>query len=102
MANYREEFPDFPASDMPVIPEGFIDESWHNDAMPTFRHPAKNLSIYVDFADPARRENPDWEERFHVAATSDEGEFEPLLSTNDWSAVEKLVNEAPVREGYGS
>lgn len=30
--SYREEFPDFKGK--LLIPEGFVDDSWHNDEMP--------------------------------------------------------------------
>jgi hypothetical protein len=36
MTCYQTEFPHFPAADMPAIPEGFADTSWHNIASPSF------------------------------------------------------------------
>lgn len=50
------EFPDFDQSTLPTIPEGFADESWHNDAAPSFYSEALQLRLWVDYADPAERE----------------------------------------------
>ena len=36
MKDWRIEFPDFPVEDMPTLPEGWVDASWHNDACPSF------------------------------------------------------------------
>lgn len=33
---YQVEFPDFPAADMPAVPEGWTDESWGNEGCPSF------------------------------------------------------------------
>src|SRR5262245_47820271 len=53
---YRDEFADFPASDMPKLPEGFIDTSWHNDTCPSFSHEIARLILFVDYLDPRERE----------------------------------------------
>jgi len=54
MTNYRDEFPDFSAGDMPAIPEGFEDLSWHNDVCPSFER--NGLKLWVDYLNPNRRE----------------------------------------------
>lgn len=59
MHDYRKEFPDFPEADMPALPEGFEDMSWHNDACPSFQHEAKGLCLWIDYADPAMSEMPE-------------------------------------------
>jgi len=56
MPTWREEFPDYPASDMPKMPEGFVDTSWHNDTCPCFSHEMARLIVWVDYRDPKDRE----------------------------------------------
>lgn len=56
MTCYRE-FPDFPVADMPALPEGWIDTSYHNDACPSYTSP-DGVVIWIDYADPAQREFP--------------------------------------------
>lgn len=48
------EFPDFDLATLPPIPEGWTDSSWHNDACPSFTK--GELQLFIDYADPARRE----------------------------------------------
>lgn len=54
MTDYREEFPDFDPATMPVLPQGFADHSWHNDAMPFFV--AGLVGLWVNYAAPQDRE----------------------------------------------
>lgn len=99
MTSYRDEFPDFPAADMPAIPEGFTDQSWHNDVCPHFIHEASGVVIWIDYADPAQREIPAYE-RFRVQQCVDldpdrgwlagGGELE-LFETDDWAVVERSL-----------
>lgn len=56
MADYREAFPDFDPTTMPQIPAGFVDQSWRNDTMPSFRCAAALLTMWIDYADPELRE----------------------------------------------
>lgn len=46
-----EQFPDFDVSSLPAIPPHWCDESWHNDAAPSFR--CEDYRIYVDHKDPS-------------------------------------------------
>lgn len=54
--SYQTEFPDFKPADMPAIPAGFADSSWHNDACPRFENEQLGLTLWVDYLDPAERE----------------------------------------------
>ncbi len=89
--HFLREFPDFPAADMPAIPAGFGDTSWHNDMCPSFTSDQVGLTIWVDFANPEQREYPEWP-RYRVtpqeAGVEVSGES---LETNDWSEVEAFV-----------
>lgn len=78
MADYRKEFPDYPEDQMPALPEGWEDVSWHNDACPAFRriiHGEVGVTIYVDYAEAAEREFPECD-RFVVFLSHDDGALE--------------------------
>jgi hypothetical protein len=55
MKDWRIEFPDFPVEDMPTLPEGWADASWHNDACPSFVNERLKAAIFIDYRDPAMR-----------------------------------------------
>jgi hypothetical protein len=55
---YRTEFPNFDY-DIPQLPEGFVDVSWHNNVSPSFEKPLKDdlaLTLWVDYLDESKRE----------------------------------------------
>jgi len=86
---YQTEFPDFAAADMPQIPAGWQDISWHNDSCPGFSATPQALagtgvSIWVDYADASRREVPE-SPRFTVYMTDAEGNQIADFSTDDWA-----------------
>lgn len=57
--SYKTEFPNF-ALDVP-IPAGFVDNSWHNNAMPCWVRELpdeKIMVLWIDYADPALRDHP--------------------------------------------
>jgi hypothetical protein len=56
---YRTEFPDYPEADMPTLPDGFEDDSWHNEACPRFLHVGVGVCVWTDYADPALSEFPE-------------------------------------------
>lgn len=53
---YLQEFPDY--GEYIELPKGWVDQSWHNDACPSFFHPAKRTVLFLDYADPKKREHP--------------------------------------------
>lgn len=93
---WQVEFPDFPVSDLPKIPDNWVDQSWHNDACPFWVAPP-STGIFVDYSDTALREfvgGP----RFVVVRLEADGthptapDENPLLATDDWDAVVTFVN----------
>jgi len=57
---YQREFPDYGELDI-ALPPGFTDESWHNDAMPSFAKELPNgyfLKLWIDYADQSKSEVP--------------------------------------------
>lgn len=91
---WRNQFGDFDDTTMPVMPEGFEDESWENDTCPSFHHSALGLTIFVDYAKPEMREFPD-SDRFTLhsdprdakGSRPADSQMEVLLSTDDWFAI---------------
>lgn len=82
---FHTEFPDFPTADMPVIPAGFEDGSWHNDACPCFINERAGLIIWVDYVDPSKREFPDTR-RFYLNGY-DQGPGLEIASSDDWADI---------------
>lgn len=108
MPLWASEFEDFPAEDMPPIPQGWTDTSWHNDAAPSFTaHTFADesyLRVWVDYADPKQRELSGT--RFWVALYSADasvrGDGLPLLETDDWSDVLRTVPRLIIALSAGS
>lgn len=92
MANYQKEFPDFPRADLPAIPQGFEDNSWHNDSCPNFTSAELGLRIWVDFADKAQREHPD-ASRFTLEPSDNEDSITDPICTDDWAVILEAVEE---------
>ena len=88
MADYKTEFPDFSAADIPAVflAAPWTDASWHNDTCPSFSRTfsgTREVHVYVDYVDPAKRDYwtaADGKQgacpRFTVRATDDEGCFD--------------------------
>jgi hypothetical protein len=83
---FTREFPDFPAADMPAIPAGFEDVSWHNDSCPSFMNEAAGLILFVDFADTAKREYPETT-RFNVNVWEDGNTGIEVVASDEWQVV---------------
>lgn len=85
---YRTEFPDFPETDWPEMPEGFEDTSWHNDVCPNITCEALNLAVYIDYLDPAKRECGENGKRFIVyRIDGDTTITDDAVDTDNWSEV---------------
>lgn len=88
---FQTEFPDMPAADMPAIPAGFEDTSWHNDTCPSYSN--AHYQIFIDYVDPAEREmscNP----RFIIVPMQHGVEITAdSLGTDDWNAVLAFLAE---------
>lgn len=91
--SYRTEFPDFPPATMPAIPAAFDDVSWHNDSCPSFLNESLGLIIFVDYADPERREFPECP-RFNVNVWDNGNTGTEVYSGDDWADVLAHVRTA--------
>ena len=90
--SYQSEFGGF---DLDVeIPEGFEDISWHNDAMPSWWNPEKNLRLWIDYKDKKDSEFSDTEDwnRFGLVFQAEEVEGNELLClTNDYNEILEVI-----------
>ena len=86
MTSFKVEFPDYPAGDLPTLPAGFVDQSWHNDACPSFVNEALKVQLYIDYLDPAMRECGPAINRFNISTTDDDYTHD-VFSSNDWDEV---------------
>jgi hypothetical protein len=100
---YRTEFPDFESA----IPDIFlappwVDNSWHNDACPSFTLPfydGRGLTVYVDEADPAKRGIEPAGPRFCVFHSDQYGAFEndaAALESDDLQAILAYIAQESV------
>lgn len=94
---FQMEFDDYPVEDMPTMPEGFEDHSWHNDVCPSFEHPGRGIRVWTDYRDPGLREFPEGS-RFGVHFTSGAPHYETLddsyaFEADEWSEVEAFLRE---------
>lgn len=90
---WRDEFPDMPADAMPEIPEGFVDESWHNDTCPCFWSEARGVRLWVDYPDRERREEPTLERFSLMAGEHASPDQIEVLRTENWSDVLKALEQ---------
>jgi len=79
---FATEFPAYSTADMPSLPAGWEDVSWHNDLMPRFINPDLGLGLWIDHSDPA------------LAAWPHQGRFGlyRLDSTGDWDGLDHVID----------
>jgi hypothetical protein len=84
---FNTEFPDYPAADMPELPEGFEDTSWHHDICPSYSN--AHMQIFIDYIDPALREHGNEYPRFTALPIKDGIIItgNSCLVTDDWNEV---------------
>ncbi|WP_412506161.1 hypothetical protein [Roseovarius sp. SYSU LYC5161] len=96
--SWATEFPEM-AGEMPApIPSTWRDDGWRHDASPCFTWATAGAGdtnftralIWVDSADPAKREGPG-ATRFLICYTHDDGEIKDAYATDSWAAVLKYV-----------
>jgi hypothetical protein len=95
--NYKTEFRYFDF-DIPALPNGFVDMSWHNDVSPKFERKYNEtdyVTLWVDYADENRRECGG--RQFNLTLQPNDGENNEdiiyLLETDSWDEMLNKVNE---------
>jgi hypothetical protein len=94
--SYKEEFPDFGTLDV-RLPEGFRDNSWHNDTMPCFVRDLPEdgegmILIWTDYVNQLKREVPGNPRFFIQHSTRDGDPVRDLLATDNWDEVLDFVS----------
>lgn len=96
MNGAAKEFPDYPAGDLPPMPEGWHDSSWHNDACPSYA--CGNLHVYIDYLNPELSEWPESRaegslKRFQLIRFDDDG-VETLAESDEWAPMLEAMKAA--------
>jgi hypothetical protein len=90
--NYQTEFPDFPPADLPAIPQGFEDNSWHNDSCPNFISAELGLRIWIDFADSKQRDIMEGS-RFTLEPSDNEDNITDAICSDEWPVILEAIEE---------
>lgn len=84
-------FTDYPLADIPLIPDGWRDVSWRNDACPCWEVSSQDETLYVfaDYADEDKRDYGPGVARFSVSAETgwDDGSRVTVFDTDDWDTL---------------
>lgn len=94
MSYYKSEFPDY--DDKLIIPEGFKDNSWHNDVCPHIEKRFYDTKecyvaclIWQDYRNPELREMEYAKRYLFQIEVNNETIMEK--ETDDWEVIEQLV-----------
>jgi hypothetical protein len=96
MLNYKREFRYFDF-EIPTLPEGFIDVSWHNNVCPTFERNLNDVEVItfgVDYKNPKRRERGG--KQFFILSEPDiyqSNDFKFIFETNSWDVAIRRLNK---------
>lgn len=96
---WKFEFGDFPDADMPTLPEGWADTSYHNDMGPSFEHEAAGWRLWVQWSDPAQREFEDTP-RFSLCPTDDRAWEFTHTAFDTWEQVTEFLGRYPTFAAY--
>ena len=94
--NYKTEFRFFDF-EIPPLPEGFTDESWHNNVCPSFERKYNDtefVTLWVNYANPERRECGG--KQFILTILQDDdlcNDIKFILETDSWDEMLNKVNE---------
>lgn len=90
----KSQFPTFDQSTLPaILPEGFIDSSYRNDLCPSIMDEARQLQVFIDFADPVDRELSSIPR--YTLVSSEGGASKELCASEIWGDVLKAI--PPIR-----
>jgi hypothetical protein len=93
---YKTEFRYFDF-DIPTLPAGFIDCSWHNNVSPSFErkyNETEFVTLWVDYANPKRRECGGKQFTLTILKNDDLcNDIKYILETDSWDEMLNKVNE---------
>jgi hypothetical protein len=96
---WKFEFGSFPVADMPAIPAGWDDVSWHNDMSPCFENEAAGWRLWVQWADPKEREFEDMP-RFSLCPTDDRAWEDSHTGFETWEQVLEFLARFPTLQAF--
>lgn len=95
-----------PSYQLPAMPQGMVDTSWHNDVCPSYARLREDgsdaLRIWIEHPDKTQREY-DEQKRFMVVTYGAEGTpGNCVLETENWGPVLMFLNTMRMLEGVRS
>ena len=90
--SYKSEFPDYDGEF--YCPEGWEDNSWHNDVCPHIEKRSKDdavtVCVWQDYVDISKRERDNTKRYlFQICCDGSDAQFQ--YETNKWNKIEKLM-----------
>lgn len=85
------EFPDYDGC-VPDLGPDWVEDSWHNDACPSFSCDAIRLRLWVDYVDPAKREFTALPRYTLHRIDEDSAYAGDLLNSDSWEEVATYIN----------
>ena len=86
-----EEFPDYPATAMPTLPQGWRDVSWRQDVCPCYARDDNAVMVWIDYPDKSDREYYNTR-RYRVMRPLDD---DILGETDTWDMAMAMANAIP-------
>jgi hypothetical protein len=94
MFNYKKEFRYFDF-EIPPLPEGFVDMSWHNNICPSFERELNEtqiITLWVNYKNVKRRELRT-KKFFITIETKDEMDHVLIYETDSWKVINNQINK---------
>lgn len=94
--DYKTEFRHFDF-DIPFIPDGFQDDSWHNNVCPSFTRVLNDrlITFWIDYKNPKKRERS-FGKQFFVTSepnNDDINNVDLVFETNNWNVAMNKINK---------
>jgi hypothetical protein len=95
--DYKTEFSDFDF-EIPQLPDGFEDDSWHNDVCPKFErkyNETQKVVFWVNYKKKSRRECGGCQFIVVIMESEDYFYSEPIevIETNSWNKAINAINK---------
>ena len=94
--DYKTEFRFFDY-EIPTIPEGFVDDSWHNNVCPSFIKVLDDqlITFWVDYKNPKRRERTFGKQFFITTEPNNDdiNDVNLVFETDSWDEVISKIDE---------
>ena len=95
MLDYKKEFRYFDF-EIPPLPEGFTDDSWHNNICPSFTRVLGDqlITFWVDYKNPKRRELGGKQSFVTTEPNNDDiNDVDFVFETDSWQVAMNKINK---------